>query len=238
MEDKAMTFDILYHDTYLIAINKPSGYFVHKTALDYQAKEIVLPLLRDQIGHRVYPVHRLDRKTHGVLLFALDTDTQRTMNAAFQEWRVLKEYLAIVRGYTVPEGSIDYDLTNDRNQLQHALTRYKTLAHSEINYQSHKDHATSRYSLVSLSPHTGRQHQLRKHMSHIFHPIVGDRPHGCNKQNRFFLQTFQMQDLMLFAKSIQFSHPITDQIIVIEGKISSEMLRVGHNIMGWDMGSL
>jgi tRNA pseudouridine65 synthase len=220
-----MTFDILYQDECLIAINKPYGYFVHRTKLDFQAETLVMPNLRDQIGQYVYPVHRLDRKTTGVLLFALDTATQSIVNSYFAEGKVNKKYHAIVRGYTPEEAHIDYELTNDTGTKQNALTNFKTMQHSEIPISSGK-HPTSRYSLVELTPITGRQHQLRKHMSHIFHPIIGDRPHGCNKQNRFFLNQFNFSEMLLHAHSLQLTHPNTSEDIYIQAPYFDEFIRM------------
>ncbi|HMP29758.1 MAG TPA: pseudouridine synthase, partial [Saprospiraceae bacterium] len=121
-----MTFDILYRDEHLIAINKPYGYFVHRTKLDFQADTLVMPNLRDQIGQYVYPVHRLDRKTSGVLLFALDEMTQRQVNAMFADGTIHKSYHAIVRGHTQPIFEIHYELTNDAGQKQSAVTHGTT----------------------------------------------------------------------------------------------------------------
>jgi len=220
-----MIFDILHQDEHLIAINKPYGYFVHRTKLDYQAETLVMPNLRDQIGQYVYPVHRIDRKTSGVLLFALDEKTQRILNDDFAEGKVGKKYVAIVRGYTPEASEIDYDLINDRGTKQSAITKFITLQHKEVPIAAGK-HSTSRYSLVELSPVQGRQHQLRKHMSHIFHPIIGDRPHGCNKQNRLFLEQFNYLEMLLHARSLTFTHPHTDQEITVQAPLFDEFKRM------------
>ena len=230
-----MIFDILYQDKHLIAINKPCGFFVHRTKLDNQASTLVLPNLRDQIGQRVYPVHRLDRKTSGVLLFALDQNTQSLMNKKFAENEISKTYRAIVRGHTSPDFEIDYAIINDKNKLQEALTFGKTIAHTEIPYCSWK-HPSSRYSLVELYPQTGRQHQLRKHLSHIFHPIIGDRPHGCNKQNKFFLETFELNEMMLHATKLKFIHPHTSSEMIIEAAAFGEFSRIA-NILNFDVNN-
>jgi tRNA pseudouridine65 synthase len=218
-------FDILFKDDFLIAIHKPYGYFVHRTKLDFQAETLVMPLLRDQINQYVYPVHRLDRKTAGVLLFALDENTQKILNTDFAEGRVSKIYHAIVRGFTPQELVIDYAITNDSGQTQNAVTHLKTLQQSEIPHSSGK-HPTSRYSLTELKPETGRQHQLRKHMAHIFHPVIGDRPHGCNKQNRFFLENFQLSEMMLNATELRFIHPWQKNEVVISSPYSDEFARI------------
>jgi tRNA pseudouridine65 synthase len=221
---KVDSFDILYQDENFVAIQKPYGYFVHRSKLDFQANELILPQLRDQIGKKLFPVHRLDRKTTGVLLFALNPYAQITLNDSFANNKVAKEYLAIVRGYAPNEFEIDYPLVNDRGVKQEAFTIGKVLEQVEIPYESWK-HPTSRYSLVLLQPQTGRQHQLRKHLSHIFHPIIGDRPHGCNKQNRFFIQHFNYNQMALHASMISFED-IDQQLITIRAPIGREFNRI------------
>lgn len=222
-----MNFDILYKDEHILAIYKPPGYFVHRTKLDYQADQLIMPILRDQIGQKVYPVHRLDRKTSGVLLMALDVETQKSVNDMFMNGSVKKTYQAIVRGWAIDDFEIDYALENDRGKLQEALTYGKTAERYEIPFCSWK-HPTSRYSLTTLNPQTGRQHQLRKHLSHIFHPIIGDRPHGCNKQNKFWLEQFQLNEMLLHASEIEFTHPLKDEVIVIQSTPKGEFVRISE----------
>lgn len=195
--------EIIYQDENLVAINKPHGLLVHRTKMATDAKIFALQELRNQLGQLVFPVHRLDRKTSGVLVFALNKEVQRNLSIQFQEGKVNKLYNAIVRGHLNGSGTIDYDLTNDRGTVQNAVTHYKVLHHFEVNIALGK-HNTSRYTLVELKPETGRFHQLRKHMSHIFHPIIGDRPHGCNKQNRMWKEKFEMTNMMLHASDISF----------------------------------
>ena len=198
-----------------MAINKPNGLLVHKSPIAADADVFAVQLLRDQLGQKVYPVHRLDRKTSGVLLFALDEEMNSLMQQQFQEGEVKKTYHAIVRGFTPDEGEIDYPLKRDDGVVQEAFTSFKTMGRSEVPFQIGK-HPTSRYSLVELTPTTGRMHQLRKHMAHIFHPIIGDRPHGCNKQNRFFKNELGVDEMMLHAVSIEFVHPATGQTISVK----------------------
>jgi tRNA pseudouridine65 synthase len=183
-----------------------------------------LQLLRDQLGQKVYPVHRIDRKTSGILLFALSEEMDKSMKQLFAEKQVGKTYLAIVRGFTEDKGTIDYALRKENGQLQEAVTHYRTLQRTEIAVPFGK-HNTSRYSLLEVKPETGRMHQIRKHMAHINHPIIGDRPHGCNKQNKLFKEKWQMDKMMLHAKELSFVQPSNDQIINICANISSEFER-------------
>lgn len=203
----AQTLEIIFRDKYLIAINKPHGLLVHASTIAADADTFAVQLLRDQIGQRVFPVHRLDRKTSGVLLFALDGETNILMQKQFMNQQVQKTYHAIVRGYTPDEGSIDYPLTNDKGKTQQAITHFKTLKRVELPVPFGK-FESSRYSLVQIKPLTGRMHQIRKHFAHIFHPIIGDRPYGCNKQNRLFLQKWHHQEMLLHAVSMEMKHPI------------------------------
>ncbi|RRB06640.1 pseudouridine synthase [Larkinella rosea] len=217
--------EILFQSTDLVAINKPHGLLVHRSMIASDASEFAVQLLRDQLGQRVYPVHRLDRKTGGVLLFALTEAMNSIMQQRFAEGDIRKTYLAIVRGYTADELEIDYPLRRDDGIVQEAFTKVKTLRRTEVPVPFGK-HATSRYSLVELTPTTGRFHQLRKHMAHIFHPIIGDRPHGCNKQNRLFLEQYAMNTMLLHAHQIQFQHPVSGEEIVITAPVQSEFERM------------
>ncbi|MEO6287991.1 MAG: pseudouridine synthase [Dyadobacter sp.] len=197
---------IIYQDNDLVAINKPHGLLVHRSSIAADTDIFAVQLLRDQLGQKVNPVHRLDRKTAGVLLFALNDEVNSLMQQQFQSGQVKKIYHAIVRGFTPDSGEIDYALKREDGAVQDAFTSYKTLQRTEVPFSIGK-HSTSRYSLVELTPTTGRMHQLRKHMAHIFHPILGDRPHGCNKQNKYFKENLNMTSMMLHAVSVEFVHP-------------------------------
>lgn len=210
-----MPLEILYQDDFLVAVNKPYGYLTHKSKLDPYAQEIVLQTLRDQIQRFVYPIHRLDRKTTGVLLFGLDPNTHKNMSKLFQENKVRKIYYAVTRGYLLGEGLIDKPLINEAGNSQEAHTEYQNIACTELPWPLGK-HETSRYSLIKLMPKTGRMHQLRRHLSHIFHPIIGDRPHGCSKQNRLFKQKWNYTEMLLHAKKLSFPHPENGQMVIIE----------------------
>ncbi|MDY0089051.1 MAG: pseudouridine synthase [Flavobacteriaceae bacterium] len=217
--------EILYKDDYLVAINKPHGLLVHQSSIARDAEVFALQLLRNQLHKSVYPVHRLDRKTAGVLLFAFDKNTEKVMQQKFMDKSVEKKYLAMVRGFAPKEMTINYALTNDSNRVQDAVTYFKTLQNFEIDVPLGK-HNTSRYSLVEATPETGRMHQLRKHFAHILHPIIGDRPHGCNKQNRLWLEQFQMNTMMLHASQLSFAHPYREETVEIRANVSAEFQRV------------
>ncbi|HEX7367132.1 MAG TPA: pseudouridine synthase [Pelobium sp.] len=223
--------EIIYQDEYLVLINKPHGLLVHQSPIARDAEEFALQLLRDQLGKNVWPAHRLDRKTGGLLLFALNQKTNVLLQMLFRDNLVKKKYLAIVRGYTPDELDIDYPLKKENGVMQEAFTRFKTLQKAELPIALGK-HSSCRYSLVEAAPETGRMHQLRKHFAHINHPIIGDRPHGCNKQNKFFKETWEMDTMMLHASELSFSHPHSQQEMHFKAKIQSEFLRM-CDLMGF-----
>jgi tRNA pseudouridine65 synthase len=225
--------DIIFQDGHLVAINKPHGLLVHQTSIARDATEFALQMLRDQLNRHVFPVHRLDRKTGGILLFALSKDVEKLMQQQFYDNQVNKKYLAIVRGHTPDKEDIDYPLRKENGTLQEAFTKYKTLARAELDVPL-GNHPTSRYSLVEANPQTGRMHQLRKHFSHIFHPIIGDRTHGCNKQNKLFKDRWELDTMLLHASQLSFTHPLTQLPVHIEAPLQDEFLRV-TGIMGWDL---
>lgn len=219
-----MKLEIIYEDELLIAINKPHGLLVHRTALAYDVYEFALQILRDQIGQHVYPCHRIDRKTSGVLLFTKDENTNKVLQQKFAVNEVKKKYLAIVRGFSPDEGIIDYPLKREDGTIQEAITHYTTINQTEINVPF-GNHPTSRYSLVLIEPQSGRMHQIRKHLAHIIHPIIGDRPYGCNKQNKLFKDKWNMNSMMLHALNLKFDHPVKNESIQIVAKPSNEFLR-------------
>lgn len=221
-----MQLEILHHDEHLVAINKPHNLLVHRSKYSAQDTIFALQLLRDQIGQYVYPIHRLDRKTSGVLLFGLTNEVAANIQSQIQDNVAIKTYQAVIRGYMpAPEMTIDYALTNDKGKVQEAVTILKSLKQSELDIP-HGKYVTSRYSLVEARPQTGRFHQIRKHLKHIFHPIIGDRPHGCSKQNRLFLEKWQMGTMLLHALRMELKHPVTDEPLMIQAPFSDEFLRM------------
>lgn len=209
-----MELEILYQDENLIAINKPHGLLVHKTRLANDTEEFALQRLRDQLGRHVYPAHRIDRKTGGVLLFTFNQEILTAVRKLFDTREVDKTYLAVVRGFTDDTGEIDYPLKNERGKSQEAITIYRTLERVEVGIPFGR-YATQRYSLVRAFPLTGRTHQIRKHFAHILHPIIGDRPHGCNKQNKFFKEQWNMTTMLLHAFSLEFTRPMSGKRLLI-----------------------
>ena len=208
------TLPILYQDTRIVGVNKPSGLLVHRSPIDRHETVYALQVLRDQLGRRVHPLHRLDKATSGVLLFALDPGTARTMTEAFTGGKIAKSYLAVVRGYTVGEGLIDHPLSEPRDNAgrsgergtKQAVTAYRRLATVELPFPTDR-HATARFSLVRAEPLTGRMHQVRRHLKHIFHPIIGDTTYGDGRRNELFRSRLDCRRLLLHAEELTFTHP-------------------------------
>jgi tRNA pseudouridine65 synthase len=218
------TLEVLYRDDLLVAVSKPAGLLVHRSDLDRHETRFALQVVRDMVGRHVYPVHRLDRPTSGVLLFALTPEAARTVMAAFEERRVEKRYLAVVRGVIDGEGTVDHPLVEEPDQRmpgallrpepQDAVTAYRRLAQVEIPVAVGR-HASARYSLVELHPHTGRRRQLRRHMKHLSHPIIGDTTYGDGSHNRLYRDDLGCRRMLLHAAELSFPHPESGETVVV-----------------------
>ncbi|SEK83051.1 tRNA pseudouridine synthase C [Colwellia chukchiensis] len=228
--------NILYQDEYLVAVDKPAGLFVHRSFMDKDEIYFALQLVRDQIGQYVYPLHRLDRPTSGVLLFALTQECARLMGQKFTEQEIVKTYYALTRGHLLTDGIIDHPLKEKLDELgdknvnpdkapQSAQTVYHSMASATIP-QPLGRYPSVRYSLIKCQPKTGRRHQIRRHLAHLRHPIIGDINYGDNKQNPFFAQHFAFKRLMLMAKQVDFIHPITKKAVTIHADFDQQWQQV------------
>jgi tRNA pseudouridine65 synthase len=205
------TLPILHRDERLVVVNKPSGLLVHRSVVDRRETRFAVQILRDQLGRRVHPVHRLDKGTSGALAFALDADAAREYSLAFAAGSVRKTYLAVVRGWPGVHGTIDRALAAVADDAlgpqspepRPALTRYARLDAFELPVRVDR-FPTSRYSLVELEPLTGRRHQLRRHLAGASHPIVGDSTYGKGRHNRLFAATFGVRRLLLACTRLEF----------------------------------
>jgi tRNA pseudouridine65 synthase len=231
--------EILYQDEYLVAVNKPAGLLVHRSWLDPHATEFALQKVRNQIGKFVYPVHRLDRPTSGVLLFALDKKCAKNISEQFIAHTTRKHYLAIVRGH-LGDGELDYPLKEKLDKIadkkaqldkpaQEAFTEYRCLQQTELPIAV-RPYDSSRYSLMELTPKTGRKHQLRRHMAHLRHPIIGDTSHGDGKHNAMFRENFDCQRLLLHAAYLAVNHPISKQLIEIRAPLGTSFKDILVNL--------
>lgn len=225
-------FTILFQDDDLLAITKPCGYFVHPTALDRSVEEIVLNKLSEQVGAYLYPVHRLDRPTSGVLLFALNSYAAQHISAQFFNQKVAKIYHALTRGWVdkTKVGLITTALkakhhNSTSSSLQEATTYYYGLSHTEVplaigSYQ------TARYSLVALQPLTGRYHQLRRHLNYLSHPIIGDSSHGDLRHNQALKEKYGLNHLMLHASFIKLTHPKKGIPLLIHSPLTEDFSKL------------
>ena len=207
---------LIYHDADLAVVYKPAGWLVHRTGLAQQETRIVLQQLRDQLGQRVWPVHRLDQGTCGLLVFALNAQACQRLAQDFAAQQVGKHYLALVRGWLAPLVEVDHPLRPDDSPpsapAQSAQTTLRCLA--RLDWPEAFDparHASTRISLVLAQPHTGRRHQIRRHLKHVAHPILGDSSHGKGPLNRWWASRLGAQRLWLHAHALEFQHPRSGQ---------------------------
>lgn len=211
---------IIYQDDYLFAIDKPAGYFVHPPELSpypVPPHKICLYALRDHFRQEVFPVHRLDAPTSGLVLFAKDRETTRELNFLFSQRQMKKTYLAVARGYVPEQGRIQIPLEiAGFAETQESTTHYRTLKTLELPHAVGKKYPTSRYSLVEVIPETGRWHQIRRHFDRIAHPLIGDIEHGDSHHNRFFRDTLNISGLCLRAQKLEFTHPRTQEALSLE----------------------
>lgn len=233
---------ILFQDDQIVVVNKPAGLLVHRSSIDRQATEFALQIVRDQLGRRLFPVHRLDRPTSGALIFAFSSSVARKLSLEFIEGRVVKTYLAVVRGNPPFSLTVDYPLkqgvrskTDSRERLekpkQEAVTIISTVSSVELPVCVDK-FPTARYSLVKAQPKTGRTHQIRKHMHHIGHPIIGDVNYGVGKHNRFFKDQLGCGRMLLACTEISFLHPKKNQVIVVHAPLADQFHDVVKKL-GW-----
>lgn len=237
--------DILYRDDALIAIHKPAGLLVHRSNLDRQETRFAVQMLRDQIGQRVYPAHRLDKGTSGVLLFALDAETARAVGQQFTADQVRKDYLAVVRGWPAESGVIDHPLRREADDYDDrpkptigaattalpAITRFQRMATVEIDAAVDR-YPCARYALLHLMPDSGRRHQLRRHLKHIAHPIIGDATWGKGVHNRFFQQRFNCHRLLLACTRLSLRHPANGMGLDIQAPLAEDFAALLRQI-GW-----
>ncbi|MCG9583234.1 tRNA pseudouridine(65) synthase TruC [Vibrio tubiashii] len=236
--------EIVYQDEYFVAVNKPAGMLVHRSWLDKHETQFVMQTLRDQIGQHVFPLHRLDRPTSGVLIFALSSEVASQVMPMFANHEMEKTYHAIVRGWIEEAARLDYPLkveldkiadkhASQEKEAQEAITDYQPVAKVEIPHSTGK-FPTTRYCLMEMKPLTGRKHQLRRHMAHLRHPIVGDTTHGDGKHNKLFREIYDSHRLLLHASSLKFIHPFTGQELLIEAGTDETWQRLCAEF-SWDI---
>ncbi|MDF7680117.1 tRNA pseudouridine(65) synthase TruC [Enterobacteriaceae bacterium ESL0689] len=234
--------EIIYQDQWLVAVNKPAGWLVHRSWLDRHEKVVVMQTVRDQIGQHVFTAHRLDRPTSGVLLMGLSSEAGNRLSWQFAHHQIQKRYHAIVRGWLTAEAVLDYPLREEQDKIadkfcredkapQAAITWYRGMATVEMPVATGR-YPTTRYSLVALEPKTGRKHQLRRHLAHLRHPIIGDSRHGDLRQNRSAAEHFACRRLLLHASQLSLTHPFTDEPLVIRAAFDDTWMQALSQF-GW-----
>jgi tRNA pseudouridine65 synthase len=206
------TIELLFVDEYLVVANKPSGLLVHR-GWDND-DDVAMFRVRDALGVHVYPVHRLDRGTSGALLLARTSEVAAALNLAFEESRIEKSYLALVRGTPPVSGTIDHPIPKkESGDRVPALTRFRLVARSTVD----------RCSLVEAMPETGRLHQVRRHLRHIDHPLIGDVNYGSGEINRHYRTQYALHRLALHAHALAFEHPVTHARIAITAPMPDDL---------------
>ena len=202
--------DILYQDDDLIVADKPPGLLVHRSR-ESSDRVFLLQLLRDQVGRYLYPVHRLDRAASGAIAFALSSETARELQASLTSPTARKEYLALVRGSAADSGEIDRPLTGANGEKKDALTRYEKLG--EI-YRS---------SLLRVRIFTGRRHQIRRHLAHLSHQLIGDTTYGKGKINRFLREEHGLPRMFLHCARLGFEHPGSGKRVEVRAPLAEDL---------------
>jgi tRNA pseudouridine65 synthase len=221
---------VLYQDDWMVAVDKPAGLLVHRNVHAGQ-EPFLLQLLRNRLGRLVYPVHRLDRATSGLMILALTPPAASVLARQFARHEISKTYLAVVRGFTPVDGTIDSPLRSDSGTLREARTDFVRLATTELPVPVGR-YASARFSLVRVHPRTGRTHQIRRHFAHIRHPIIGDVLRGDGRQNRFFREHFGLHRLLLASIALSFAHPDSGEAITLTCPPGPELTKLFRDL-GW-----
>jgi len=216
------TLEILYQDDGLIAVDKPAGILIHQTQPPEPDDQIAMKILRDQIGQKIFTIHRLDRPTSGVVLFALSKASLRRAHDLFEKRQITKKYRAVVHGKTPPEWTVILPLRRTENEdPREALTEFATLCHRPAG--SFPAAPDLDVSVVEATPHTGRYHQIRQHLQLCGHPIVGDYLYGDLEHNKKVSEQIGHTRMMLRATELHFVHPETGANISIVAPASPDM---------------
>lgn len=229
--------DVLFRDDTLLIVNKPAGVPVHGGRILEDDPETLLSMARDLTGHMVHAAHRLDRPVSGANLLTFDKTTLAALSSQFEHRRIRKKYLAVTRGWLDDSGTIDYPLLPPRDERKKtsaakpAVTQYRCLARAEVAADI-PPYPTARYSLLELEPHTGRRHQLRRHLKHVSHHLAGDTTYGRGEHNRLFRERFDCSRLLLHSSSLEFRHPETGKKLTVQAPLDAAYKRV-LDALGW-----
>ena len=226
--------EVVYEDDVLLAVNKPAGLLVHRSAIAADERDFLLERLREQTGAALYLAHRLDRATSGIVLLAKSREIAGELGKQFMARSIEKVYLAVVRGWPDAEGTIDYALPDvrDRSPRKAAVTTWRVLATATVPIELGR-YPEQRYALIEASPLTGRYRQIRKHMHHVSHHIVGDTSHGRGDHNRLWRMHFGVHRLLLHAWRLGLDHPRDGQRLTLEAPLDTVWHRMLGS-MGWE----
>lgn len=208
-----MPLNVLYRDDQLAVVNKPAGLMVHDSALARGETDFAADRMREQFGCRIFLVHRLDRATSGCLLLAFDRETASALGKTLMAHGVQKDYLAVCRGWPEPAFTIDHALDGGPGKpaKKDAVTVFERLATAEPAWPS-AGFETSRYALLRARPLTGRFRQIRRHLKHASHHLIGDTSHGDGRHNRNF-RMIGVHRMLLHAERLVFAHPSSGRSI-------------------------
>ncbi len=224
---------ILESDEHFAWVWKPNHLLVHRSDIArYDPMNLKDWILESTDWSFAQPVNRLDRPTSGLVLVARDSDSLKFVSAQFANHTVNKTYLAIVRGWMEDEGTIEKPIPTSHNSTpKEAFTSYKTLARAEIPFQITR-YETSRFSLVECTPQTGRFHQIRIHLKHLKHPIIGDTGHGDKPHNRWFAQNLSQPFLLLHSGILTLKHPVSGQSKTVRAPLPAHW-KATMDQLGW-----
>ncbi|MEE9407475.1 MAG: pseudouridine synthase [Polaribacter sp.] len=221
-----MSLEIIFEDEYIICVNKPNNMLVHHAhhSRNVADETSLLQLILEETGLKVYPIHRLDRKTSGIILLAKETVHVSKFQDLFTNDAIQKTYYGIVRGYSPTYKIIDSPVKGrDANVHKKALTHLKTLAQITLDIPV-KPYDSSRYSMLELSPKTGRMHQLRVHTNKISHPLIGDPKYGDKNHNIMFEENFKCVNMFLHAGKLEFKHPFTAEELILKAPFPTDWI--------------
>lgn len=230
---ETLALQVLYCDDRLAVVNKPAGLMVHDSALARGETDFAADRLREQFGRPVFLVHRLDRATSGCLLLAFDRETASALGKALMSQDFEKDYLAVCRGWPEPpEGLIDHPLDGGpgKPQKKPAITAYRRLATAELDIPS-AQHPTSRYALLECRPQTGRFRQIRRHLKHLHHHMIGDTSHGDGRHNLAFRMR-GVHRMLLHAWRLSFTHPASGVRLSVTAPGDAEWQKA-MALLGW-----
>jgi tRNA pseudouridine65 synthase len=221
-----MKLEIIFEDKYIICVNKPNNVLVHHAFLSRNVgdEDSLLQLIDKELNLKVYPIHRLDRKTSGMILMAKEKEFVSKFQELFIAKEIQKTYFGVVRGFSPESKIIDSPVKGrDANVHKEALTHLKTLENIILDIPV-KPYDSSRYSLVELLPKTGRMHQLRVHSNKISHPLIGDTKYGDKNHDVMFEDNFGWKNLFLHAGQLKFTHPFSLEKLVLKATFPKDWI--------------